>query len=274
MNNVPKNISRKNTILTFVFGIFLALTAQAQITTRNGAGNLATVTVVRDQFRVDLGGGSTAGANGSFGGLRREVNWDGVPAAFSAPNALPADFFNVTSPRGMVLVPSPGGNTFQVSGASTDAGAGQPAAASFGNINATYTGAFQAFSPQRLFTALGNHSYEVRFFLPGTTTPALVSGFGAIFSDVDVAGTTFIQIFGANGESLLASATSPASSGYSFLGYFSNNGQALISRALISPGNTPAGPNDNNGNSDIVFADDFIFGEPVINPTIYRNGFE
>ncbi len=256
------------------FSLCFTATAHAQITTRNGAGNLAAVTIVRDQFRVDLGGGTTAGANGSFGGLRREVNWDGVPATFSAPNALPADFFNVNSPRGMVLVPSPGGSTFQVSGASTDAGAGQPAAANFGNINATYTSAFQAFSPQRLFTALGNHRYEVRFFVPGTTTPALVSGFGAIFSDVDNAGTTAVQIFGSFGESLLASATSPSSSGFSFIGYFTDNGQPQISRALIFPGNTVAGPNDNNGSSDIVFVDDFIYGEPVINPNIYRNGFE
>jgi hypothetical protein len=274
MNTFPRNMGAQNSILALGFGVSFALIANAQVTVRSGAGNLAAVTAVRDQFRVDLGGGTTAGANGSFGGLRREVNWDGVPAGSSAPNALPANFFNVTSPRGILLVPSPGGTTFQVSGNTTDAGAGQPAAANFGNINASYTSAFQSFSAQRLFTALGNRNYEVRFFLPGTTTPALVSGFGAIFSDVDVADTTVIQIFGANGESLFSSAAQPASSGFSFLGYFSSNGQAVISRALISPGNTAAGPNDNNASSDIVFADDFIYGEPVINPTIYRDGFE
>ena len=264
----------KTILLALTAAVCLSNVAHAQIQVRNGAGDLAAVTLIRDQFRIDLGGGTTGGANGSFGGLRREVNWDGVPAAFSAPNALPANFFNVNSPRGMVLVPSAGGTTFQVSGSVSDAGVGQPAAVNFGNINASYSGAFQSFSAQRLFTALGNHSYEVRFFVPGTTTPALVSGFGAIFSDVDVADTTYIQIFGANGENLLASATSPASSGYSFLGYFTINGQAQISRAVVSPGNTPAGPNDNNAGVDVVFADDFIYGEPVINPTIYRNGFE
>lgn len=84
----------------------------------------------------------------------------------------------------------------------------------------------------------------------------------------------FIQLFGGNGESLIASTASPASRGFSFLGYFSTNGQAIISQALISPGDTPAGPNDNNGSSDIVFADDLFYGEPGINPTIYRDGFE
>ena len=42
-------------------------------------------------------------ANGDFGGVRREINWDGVPDARADPNALPANFFNVNSPRGVVF---------------------------------------------------------------------------------------------------------------------------------------------------------------------------
>ena len=61
--------------------VCFAHAAQAQITTRDGASNFAAVSAVRDQFRVDLGGGTTVGANGSFGGLRREVNWDGESGA-------------------------------------------------------------------------------------------------------------------------------------------------------------------------------------------------
>ena len=58
----------------------------------SGQGIIANVIAARDEFRMDLGGGTVAGANGSFGGLRREINWDGVPAQFAAPNALPVDF--------------------------------------------------------------------------------------------------------------------------------------------------------------------------------------
>src|SRR5438552_18761142 len=63
----------------------------------------ASITPTRDAFRTDLGGGTIAGANGSFGGLRREIKWDGVPGSAGAPNLLPGKFFNVTSPAGVVF---------------------------------------------------------------------------------------------------------------------------------------------------------------------------
>src|SRR6476469_9785656 len=93
---------------TVSFGIVIALTfsnsALASFTTFEGAGATpADITPFRDAFRTAVGGGTTAGANGDFGGLRREINWDGVPAGSSDPNALPADFFNVNSPRGVVF---------------------------------------------------------------------------------------------------------------------------------------------------------------------------
>src|SRR5439155_19775597 len=75
----------------------------------NPAGIQGTV----DSFRTTLG---TLNANvaGSFSSGRREINWDGVPDALSAPNNLPANFFNVNSPRGVVF--STSGTGFQVSG--------------------------------------------------------------------------------------------------------------------------------------------------------------
>ncbi|MFT3882603.1 MAG: PEP-CTERM sorting domain-containing protein [Gemmatales bacterium] len=247
---------------------------QAQITVRSGSANdIAGITPVHDQFRNDLGGGTTAGANGLFDDgvfQRREINWDGVPAGFSAPNLLSANFFNVNSPRGAVF--STSGTGFMVSGANTDAGAGQPAAANFGNIDPTYTSTFSPFSAQRLFTAVGSNQLDVTFFVPGTNVRAGVRGFGVVFSDVEQAGTTAIQFFDPNGVSLGAFAASPAASGgFSFLGAFINDGSSIIGSVRITNGNSAlgAGITDSPGSPnfrDLVVMDDFIYGNPVAVP--------
>src|SRR5205085_3364399 len=114
-------------------------------------------------FRTALGP-LNANVAGSFGSGRREINWDGVPDALSAPNNLPANFFNVTSPRGVVL--STPGTGFQVSGA---AGV---APIEFDNIDPTYSNTFATFSAQRLFTALNSNVVDVNFFVPGGTDAA------------------------------------------------------------------------------------------------------
>lgn len=248
---------------------FIAITpqAQAQITVRSGSGaNPAAVTPVRDQFRVDLGGGTVAGANGSFGGARREINWDGVPTAFAAPNNMPANFFNVNSPRGLVV--STPGTGFQVSAA-----AAEPAPVNFGNLNPTYGSIFQVFSPQRLFTPLGSNVFDITFFLPGTTVPAQVKGFGVMFTDVDVASTTTVRFYNVNGDTIGSFAAIPMDAGLSFLGGFTDDNQPRIARVRITLGNTAIGPNDNNGSSDIVVMDDFIYGEPSAS-FLFANGFE
>src|SRR5437762_4287839 len=153
-------------------GIVMFHTAALAVVVELGTGvNAAAITPARDAFRNDLGGGMVAGANGSFGGLRREINWDGVPDALSAPNNLPANFFNVNSPRGVVFATP--GTGFQVS-----ANAGI-APVQFDNIDPTYSATFETFSPQRLFTALDSNTLDVLFFVPGTTTVGLTSGFGA-----------------------------------------------------------------------------------------------
>jgi hypothetical protein len=243
----------------------LAGSAQAQLTVRSGTGaNTAAIQSTVDQFRADLGGANN-GINAFAGtGGRREINWDAVPNGFASPNNLPGGFFNQNSQRGARFDTVGAGTGFEVSDAATG---GNGAGVRFDNINATYSGQFTTFSPQKLFTSLGNNVYDVRFFVPKTgpalpgDVPALVSGFGAVFCDVDVAGTTAIQFFDANDVSLGAFAASPLSNGLSFLGGFTPTPQ--IARVRITMGNTTIGPNDNDGTSDIVVADDFIYGEPT-----------
>lgn len=232
--------------------------ASAQIV-RSAAGVAAgDIVAARDQFRLDLGGGAVAGANGSFGGVRREINWDGVPDAVSAPNAFPANFFNVNSPRGVVF--STPGTGFQMS-----ANAGV-APVEFDNIDPSYSATFGVFSPQRLFTATGSNVVDVNFFLPGTATAALTRGFGAVFTDVDLANTTSLAFFGVDGTflgtfyapSLVGSAT------FSFLGV--SFADAIVGRVRITSGNAAlgAGVLDQSGSpTDLVVMDDFIYGETV-----------
>lgn len=244
--------------------LIFGASAHAQLTARSDTGaNPAGLTPVRDQFRIDLGGGTTGAANGSFGGLRREINWDGVPASSSAPNSFPADFFNVNSPRGLVVATP--GSGFQLSAA---AGAATPI--NFGNFNAGYT--FQPFSAQRMFTSVGSNVFDVIFFVPGTSIPAVVDGFGAVFEDVDQSNVTSAQFFDRAGTSLGTYFVPPLAGGLSFLGAFTNNGKPAIARIRISNGNAVIGASDNGSGSDVVVNDDFIYGEPV--DLIFADGFD
>ena len=208
-----------------------------------------------DSFRTSLG---TLNPNtaGSFGSGRREINWDGVPDALSAPNALPANFFNSNSPRGAVF--GTPGTGFQVS---ASAASGTPV--EFGNLDATYPALFQTFSPQRLFTPLGSNVLDVSFFVPGSTAAALSRGFGAVFTDVDLQDTTSLAFFGANDTPLgtyFVPQGTAASASLSFLGVdFASD---VVSRVRITSGNTVLGAGEAGG-ADLVVMDDFIYGEPV-----------
>jgi hypothetical protein len=178
-----------------------------------------------------------------------------VPDALAAPNNLPANFFNVNSPRGVVFATP--GTGFQVSG---NPAVGAPS--EFSNINPTYPALFTTFSSPRLFTALNSTITDVQFFVPGSTTGALTRGFGAVFTDVDLANTTGLEFFDIANNSL-GTFFAPASVGnetLSFLGV--DFGSSLISRVRVTSGNLALGPNE-SGTQDLVVMDDFIYGEPV-----------
>lgn len=211
----------------------------------------ADITPVRDAFRAAIGGGDIAGPNGSFGGLRREINWDGVPDSLADPNPLPADFFNVNSPRGVVF--NTPGTGFLVS-----ANAGTAAPPLFG-----FPTDFQTFSPQRLFTAIGSNITDVQFFLPGTTTAATTTAFGLIFVDVEVAGGTRLEFFDQNNALVFArDALVAGNQGLSFLGALMDT---PISRVRITSGLNTIASNGvlGNPNDDAVVMDDFLYAEPL-----------
>lgn len=185
---------------------------------------------------------------------RREINWDGVPAKFTNNDALPADFFNTTSPRGTVFATD--GSAFRVS----DNG--------YIDVNGAYLDEFNTFSPKKLFVARGSTTIDVQFFVAGSTTPAVVTGFGSVFADVGRAHSTTIEFFDVAGNRLLKVAAPRRSdaAGLSFVGAKFNS--AVVARVRITAGDTPIGPDafDNVKGAgkkfDIVATDDFIYGEP------------
>ncbi len=253
----------------------LSAGAKAGPVVRQGsAANPAGLQAFVDMFRADLGG-SNNGVGGSFPTGRREVNWDGVPNSFATPNFLPPDFFNVNSPRGIVfhtLLEVDGGarNDFIVS-ASTASGV----AVRFGNINPAYTNTFITFSAERLFVARNAYGTEVRFFQPGTANPAVVSGFGVVFSDVDVGSHAVVSAFARDGSQLVAVSAPAFDGGLSFVGISFDAGE-LIDHVVIRAGtHALSGSNTDQGSVDVIAMDDMIYGEPrPASGCIFEDGFD
>lgn len=248
----------KSLTKTFVASLILSLPALTEaapvVRSVGGDTTAASIQATVDLFRADLGGVLNPNMAVTFPSGRREINWDGVPDALSAPNSLPLNFFNVNSPRGAVF--STPGTAVQVS-----ANAGI-APVRFDTLNPTYSTLFSTFSAQRLFTPIGSNIVDVQFFLPGSTNPAATSGFGSVFTDVDLANTTSIQYFDVNNVSLgtfFAPVDVVADGGLSFLGV--SFGANIVSRVRITNGNAVLGPNETTG-IDLVVMDDFIYGEP------------
>jgi len=255
--------------------VYLSNSTWAGPVVRSAAGSTpADLQAAVDQFRADisLGGGVNAPNTGPFAIGRREINWDGVPDAFSDPNPFPGDFFNNNSKRGAVF--STPGSSLLLS-----ALAANPTATPvrFGSINAAYPAEFQVFSPQRLFTAVGSPITDMTFFVPvSPTTPAAVNGFGAVFTDVEIPGATSIEFFKANNQSLGSHPVpTGVSGGLSFLGVSFDAGER-VARVRITSGNAALGATTVDAPGvDVVVMDDFLYGEPIpdiTSPAVTING--
>ena len=106
---------------------------------------------------------------------------------------------------------------------------------------------------------------EVEFVVPGSDTPAVTNGLGVVFTDVDQAGPTKIELLDADGASL-GSYPVPAAGGnesLSFLGIALEPG-VRAANARITTGTAGLGNPDvtQGGSDDVVVMDDFIYGEP------------
>ncbi|MBC7834550.1 MAG: hypothetical protein H7Y88_05555 [Phycisphaerales bacterium] len=255
----------RNAKLVGAIGVPLLVTALVSGQTVRSAGGVdgAAIQGTLDLFRADLGV-LNPNQPGSFGSGRREINWDGVPDTFSAPNSFPANFFNVNSPRGTVF--STPGTSLMLNADSSN-----PTATpnDFGNINPVYQEQFAPFSGQRMFTAIDSNVTDVHFFVPGSTDAAVVRGFGVVFSDVDLADSTRVQFFDAGDNEIFNQLVLPGGTaeGFSFLG--ASFATSVVARVRITSGNGTLGAaisEDPAGLLDLVVMDDFVYGEPVLIP--------
>ena len=227
-----------------------------------------------DEYRAALGLQNNGNNAGPLLLGRREINWDGGNPANVATAVAGNPFAGFLVTRG-ALFTTPDGTGFVQAPASADPILSPPGGLAGLFNNPTYSTTFRAFSNSRLFSAVGGTVTEVDFFVPGGgNVPATVTGFGAVFTDVDQpdgsgpAGkrgnrhaSTLIEYYGVTGELLFSSfvPASPGDAGLSFFGIVLSD--ARIARVRITSGNVVPGGSD-SGKDDVVMMDDFIYGEP------------
>lgn len=225
-------------VLLLLAGIAFPLQAAVIIFSAGGNADPASITPTLDLFRAALGG-------------RQEINWDAGGTFVTTSSATPLVTF--TDSRGSTFI-TPGTGFVQAT----------PDGLATTFFNPTYPDIFDAFSEPRLFSAVGSNIIDVLFFVPGTdgAVPATVSGFGAVFSDVDLANVTSISLFDASDNplgSFFVPQGTVADESFSFLGLLATSGEE-IARVRIISGNAALGPN-NIG--DVVVLDDVLYSQPV-----------
>ncbi len=221
-------------------------------TTFETLGDSASIAAKLAEFRTALGGNLNAPNAPPADSGRREINWDGAPAALTNVDTFPANFFNVTSKRGAVYS-TPG------TGLRVDS-------TNFAAVNAGLGAQFAFFSAKKLFMPVGSNQVNVEFKVVGTTTNGLVNGFGVVFTDVDRPGSTTVEFFDAN-DVRIAVLVAPNHSGAQLLSFTGAVFAApIVARVRITSGDAALTATiidvSAGGASDLVVMDDFLYGEP------------
>jgi PEP-CTERM motif len=263
MNPIPAHIL-KTSGTAALLGLLTTMPAAASqvIFEVGGTSSPLSIQTTVSNFQAALGGVNNGNNPGPLPTGQRQINWDGGGGVNT--NAVSGTPFNgFLQTRGALFTtPGPGGFIqAPPSGGPQNGLAGEFNNASYGNI-------FSVFSPLRDFTPVGSTVTATTFFIPGTNggTAAEVDGFGAVFTNVELANSAKIDFFDPNGK-LLTEQFAPTGTGaasLSFLGVFFNAGEEIGSVTITSGTNPLAsGTNDNPaGGINLVVMDDFLFGEP------------
>jgi hypothetical protein len=230
-----------------------ALAAAAPIQFQASGATAGDIQGTVDAFRAAIGDPNNGNTAGPLAGGRREINWDGGGATTPSVTGGPI-LTAFQNSRGATFT-TPGDVFAQASPDDLATLQSQPG----------YATDFQTFSAERLFTPFGSNVTNVDFSLPGTggNVDATTSAFGAIFTDVDEADTTTIELFDFHGELLRTLFAPVADGGLSFVGVLFNAGEQ-ISSIRITAGNAALGVPDSQ--ADVVAMDDFIYAEPAAVP--------
>jgi hypothetical protein len=260
-------------IVSRVFPLGIAATAFVSVSIASGparavtvfSGSGATATTAFNDFQAALGVGNV-----------RRIGWDGVrlDGTDANPNTrvivsgstveIPVDRFLGVG----ALYEDP----YSVSGNG------------FATVNPDTAGQFPAFSPNNTFVMFDETSgqfddrfIEQSFVIPGTFTAAATRGFGAIFADVEIPGSSSIEYFGLSttGEEVsLGKFDVPvgANGEIQFLGVLFDapvvtEVQLTVgTNALFSFNGTSFqsfGPESLGNGIDLAVTDDFLFATPT-----------
>lgn len=230
------------------------------------SGSGGTLATAQTQFvtAIDATNTNNGGATPTQATGFRSVNWDAAVVPTNTNN-FPSSFFNTVNgvapvQRGLVVG----------AGGSVDGAGLRVSDNDFADVNASYGAQFNAFSAAKTFAPVSSNVVWVRFEVPGRLgTPAAVRGFGAVFSDVDVAGSTTMEFF--NGNTGIGTFQVPVrndANGHSFVGVnYTNSNKITAVKITLGSGTLGAAVNDvtdGAANPDLVVLDDFFYAEPSV----------
>ncbi|HRO60539.1 MAG TPA: hypothetical protein PK177_15475 [Burkholderiaceae bacterium] len=257
MNHAHNLIGRT----VFVAGLTAVSGIQAAPVVFSGSG--AAAQTAFDEFTAAIGGAAN----------RSRIGWDGV--GLNGTDANPA---TRTIDPGTVEIPV---DRFRAAGAIF----AEPYAVSgdgFAGVNPATAGQFPAFSPANTFVMFDStpgqfeeRTIEQTFVLNGTDTPAATRGFGAIFVDVELAGSS-IEYRGVDAAGNPVSlgtfdVETGASTDPQFLGVVF--GGPIVTEVILTVGTNALfsfdgtnfqsfGPEDLAAGIDLAATDDFLFATP------------
>jgi hypothetical protein len=251
---VPAPISTGNPI-----SVAPTLFSGAGGTQASGGGSLAAL----QTFEKAIGGADNGNTAQPFSAGFRTINWDGVK--LNSSDFPGTEVINNNETIGIPI------NRFQTRGVSFEtvyavSGDG------FVDVNPSVAGLTNFFSPSNTFAMFNTNDIDLSFVVPSTASnavaPAATRGFGAIFINNQIAGTSSIEYFNGT-QSLGTFFVPPTGAGQtSFLGALFPSpvvtsvkltlGSAVLfsfDGGTITPGSAPA--------NELSVVDDFAYAEPV-----------